>query len=122
MKRISAVIERADIYKISDLFRIKPSGLRFNETDALVMTVRSEDGRKINSIFYFSLKPDGTFEEEILGTDAAKSRRHRLAAFLRHYKIAEDVRSYNLKDRVGELKGVSVEAVPIDDDMAIYVP
>ncbi|MGA9099079.1 MAG: hypothetical protein WB392_09140 [Methanotrichaceae archaeon] len=122
MERIRAVIESADVYKISDLFRAKPRGLRFNETDALVVMARSDDGRKFKSIFYFSLKPDGTFEEEILGADAAKFRRHRLAAFLRYYKIAEDASVYKLKNRVGELKGLNVEAVPVDSDMAIYVP
>jgi len=122
MKKIRAVIEGAGVYKISDLFRTKPAGLRFNETDALVVTARSDDGRKFKSIFYFSLKPDGTFEEEILGTDAAKFRRHRLAAFLRYYKIAEDVSVYNLMNRVDELKGLNVEAVSQDGEMAIYVP
>jgi len=122
MERIRAVIESAEVYKISDIFRTKPAGLRFNETDALVVMARSDDGRKFKSIFYFSLKPDGTFEEEILGVDAAKFRRHRLASFLRYYKIAEDVSVYKLKNRVGELNGLNVEAIPVDGDMAIYVP
>ena len=122
MERIRAVIESAEVYKISDIFRAKPPGLRFNENDALVVTARSDDGRMFKSIFYFSLKPDGTFEEEILGVDAAKFRRHKLAAFLRYYKIAEDVSVYKLKNRVGELKGLNVEAVSQDGNMAIYVP
>ena len=122
MERIRAVIESADVYKISDLFRTKPAGLRFNETDALVVVAKLDDGRMFKSIFYFSLKPDGTFEEEILGMDAAKFRRHRLAAFLRYYRIAEDASEYKLKTRVCELKGLNVEAIPVDGNMAIYVP
>jgi len=122
MERIRAVIESADVYKISDLFRTKPAGLRFNETDALVVMARLDDGRKFKSIFYFSLKPDGTFEEEILGADAAKFRRHRLASFLRYYKIADDVSVYNLKNRASELKGLNVEVVSRDGDREIYVP
>ncbi len=120
MERINAVIEEAEVCKISDLFCRKPPGLGFNETDALVVTARTEDGQKIQSIFYFSLKPDGTFEENILGRDSAKARRHRLAAFLRYYKIADNISEYKLKDKVDELKGRSVEAIPVSDKMAIY--
>ncbi|MDM7913121.1 MAG: hypothetical protein QUS09_08495, partial [Methanotrichaceae archaeon] len=94
MERISAVIETAEIHKISDLFHKKPSGLRFNETDALVISARTKDGRDAKATFYFSLKPDGTFEENILGASSAKARRHKLASFLRYYKIAEDVSKY----------------------------
>ncbi|MFB3765604.1 MAG: hypothetical protein ACE14P_10220 [Methanotrichaceae archaeon] len=122
MERIRAVIESADVYKISDLFRAKPGGLRFNETDALVVEARLDDGRRFRSVFYFSLKPDGTFEEEILGIDAAKFRRHRLVSFLKYYKITEDASEYELKNKVGELRGLNVEAVSKDGNMAIYVP
>lgn len=121
--RMNAVIENANVYKISDIFRAKPRGLRFNETDALVVTAKAKDGRKIRSIFYFSLKPDGTFEEEILGTYGAKFRRHRLASFLRYYEIAKDVSNYNLKDKVDELRGLGIEAISINSSSAaVYVP
>lgn len=122
MERVGAVIETAEIYKISDLFRRKPPGLRFNETDALVISARTKDGRDARATFYFSLKPDGTFEENILGASAAKARRHKLVAFLKYYKITEDVNKYKLKERVDELKGRSVEAIPIDGKVAIYFP
>jgi hypothetical protein len=122
MERIGAVIETAEIHKISDLFRRKPPGLRFNETDALIISARTEGGKEVRATFYFSLKPDGTFEEDILGTSAAKARRHRLAAFLRYYNITKDVNKYKLKERVNELKGRSIEATPIDGEVAIYFP
>jgi hypothetical protein len=122
MERIRAVIEKAEIHKISDLFHKKPPGLRFNETDALVILARTEDGKDARATFYFSLKPDGTFEEDILGASSAKARRHKLASFLRYYKIAEDVSKYKLRENVSELKGRSVEATPINGDVAIYFP
>jgi len=71
--------------KDSDIFPKKPPGLRFNETDVLVVIAKTNDGKRIGATFYFSLKPDGTFEEAILGKDAAKARRHNLASFLRYY-------------------------------------
>ena len=123
MERIKALIEEAGVHKIvGDLFTRKPPGLRFNETDAVVVTARADDGRVVTTTFYFCLKPDGTFEEECLGTDASRARRHQLASFLRYYKIAEDVGAYNLKDKVGEWIGKAVEVLFVEKGAIIYVP
>ncbi|TFH53454.1 MAG: hypothetical protein E4G89_00915 [Methanothrix sp.] len=122
MQPITAVVEEAEVYKISQLFPKKPPGLAFNETDALVIKARMQDGRQVGATFYFCLKPDGTFEEEALGRDAVKARRHKLASFLRYYKLAEEVDKYNLKDRIHELKGRGVEVIPIRGELSIYTP
>jgi hypothetical protein len=122
MDRIEAVIEAAEVRKVGDIFRKKPGGLRFNETEALIVKARTRDGRQVGATFYFSLKPDGTFEDHPLGADAAKARRRRLASFLRYYRIAEDVSEYKLKERVNEWKGRIVEAVPSDGELALYYP
>jgi len=61
LEKVSATIQDAKIYKISDLWRRKPRGLKFNDTDALVVTVAAQDGSIIKETFYFCLKPDGTF-------------------------------------------------------------
>ena len=66
MQPITAVVEEAEVYKISQLFPKKPPGLAFNETDALVLKARMQDGRQVGATFYFCLKPDGTFEDEAL--------------------------------------------------------
>ena len=104
METMKAVVEEADVYKISELFRRKPPGLGFNETDALVIKARLEDGRQIGATFYFSLKPDGTFEEEPMGRDTVKARRHKLASFLRYYGMTDEIDKYKLKDRISNLK------------------
>jgi len=122
MDSIKAVVEEAEVHKISEIFRRKPPGLRFNETDALIVKARTADGRDVGATFYFSLKPDGTFEEEILGKDAAKARRHRLASFLRYYRLTDDVSKYKLKDKIRELKGRDIEVVPVRGELAIYIP
>ena len=122
METMKAVVEEAEVRKISDLFRRKPPGLGFNETDALVIRARLEDGRQVGATFYFSLKPDGTFEEEPMGRMAIKARRHKLASFLRYYGIAGEVDKYKLKDRISEFKGGSVEVVPINGELSIYIP
>jgi hypothetical protein len=122
MEPISAVIEEAEVKKISDIFDKKPPGLAFNETDALIVRARMDDGRQIGATFYFCMKPDGTFEEEPMGRDAVKFRRHRLASFLRYFNPAEDIAKYNLLDRAKELNGRTVQVVPDMDNFAIYVP
>ena len=122
MKTTKAVIEDAQVHSISDLFRKKPPGLGFNETDALVLTIPVGRGKKVNATFYMSLKPDGTFEEETMGSDASKSRRHRLASFLRYYGITKDVSTYNLRDGAKDLKGRDVEIVPTESGASVYIP
>ncbi len=122
MDSIKAVIEEAEVHKISEIFRRKPHGLGFNETDALIVKARTEDGRQVGATFYFSLKPDGTFDEEALGRDAVKARRHRLASFLRYYRLADDVNAYRLKDRIRDLKGWNIKVVPVHGELAIYIP
>jgi hypothetical protein len=81
-----------------------------------------QDGRQVGATFYFCLKPDGTFEEEALGRDAVKARRHKLASFLRYYGLADEVDKYKLKERINELKGKNVEVVPIQGELSIYFP
>jgi len=122
MSPLTAVVEEAEIRKISDIFRKKPPGLAFNETDALIIRARLEDGRQLTATFYFSLKPDGTFEEEALGRDAVKARRHMLASFLRYYGLADDVSKYKLNERVNDLKGIRLEVIPREEGLSIYIP
>lgn len=123
MDKVKAVIEEAGVYKIGELFTKRPSGLKINETDAIVVTAKTERGERVVSrTFYFCLKPDGTFCEESIARNGSRARRHRLASFLRHYKIAEDVKRYNIREKIGEWRGVSVEVVPIEKDGIIYVP
>jgi hypothetical protein len=122
MDTVKAVVEEAKVRKISEIFRRKPHGLGFNETDALIVKARTADGRQVDATFYFSLKPDGTFEEEALGRDAVKARRHRLASFLRYYRLTDDVSKYKLKDNIMELKGWDIEVVPVRGELAIYFP
>jgi hypothetical protein len=122
MDRDLAKIERVGVYKIGDLFKRKPHGLRFNETEAVVVSLRAEDGKKATATFYLSIKPDGTFDEKCLGTDACKARRRGLASFIRYYGFSKEISLYNLRDRIGEWIGKSVEVLPINDSLVIYVP
>lgn len=122
MKTIKASIEDASIHKISDLWSRKPKGLQFNDTDALIVTAKTDDGKIIKETFYFCLKPDGTFNIDTVSRDGSRSRRARLATFLKHYGITDAVKGYNLKEGVKKWKGKRVEVVPYKDGGYIHIP
>jgi hypothetical protein len=122
LKTIYATIQDAKIYKISDLWSKKPRGLKFNDTDALVITLRAQDGSTIKETFYFCLKPDGTFNINTISKDCSHIRRQRLASFLKHYKITNNIDQYNLKKGIKRWKGIQVAAIKVGDSGSIYVP
>lgn len=122
METISAVIENASVHKISDLFNKKPRGLKFNDTDAVVVTAKTADGMRVNRTFYFCLKRDGTFNVKTITKDGSRARRRRLASFLKYYKLAEDVKRYNIQEKVGEWKGKTIEVYSGEYGMNVYIP
>lgn len=122
MKTINATIQDAKITKISNLWRKKPRGLKFNDTDALIVTLRTQDGKTIKETFYFCLKPDGTFNVNTVSRDGGGARRRRLASFLKHYKITGNVDQYNIKEGINRWKGVEVSIAMVGDSSFIYVP
>jgi len=122
LEKASATIQDAKTYKISDLWRRKPRGLKFNDTDALVITLRAQDGSTIKETFYFCLKPDGTFNINTVSKDNSGARRRRLASFLKHYKITDNVDEYNLKEGIKRWKGIEVSVLKVGNSGFIYVP
>ena len=122
MEKVSATIQDANIYKISDLWRRKPRGLKFNDTDALVISLRAQDGSTIKETFYFCLKPDGTFNINTVSKDNSGARRRRLASFLKHYKITDNADEYNLKEGIKRWKGIEVAVIKVGDSGFVYVP
>jgi len=122
LKTINATIQDAKITKISDLWRKKPRGLKFNDTDALIITLRTQDGKTIKETFYFCLKPDGTFNINTVSRDGSGARRRRLASFLKHYKITGNVDEYNLREGVNGWKGIEVSITTVGDSGFIHVP
>jgi hypothetical protein len=122
LEKTSATIQDAKIYKISDLWSRKPRGLQFNDTDAVVVTLKTQDERTMKETFYFCLKPDGTFNVNTVSKDGSHARRQRLARFLKHYKLTANVDEYNLKEEISKWKGIEVAVVKVGDSGFIYVP
>lgn len=122
LEKNSATIVEAKIYKISELWTRKPRGLKFNDTDAIVLTLKTKDGNTIKETFYFCLKPDGTFNVNTVSKDGSHARRLRLASFLKHYKITDNVDKYDLKEGIEKWKGKQVTVIKADDQNFVYVP
>lgn len=122
MEKASATIVDAKIHKISDLWSRKPKGLKFNDTDAIVLTLKTKDGSTLKETFYFCLKPDGTFNVSTVSKDGSHVRRLRLASFLKHYGITDNVDEYNLKEGIEKWKGKQVTVMKADDQSFVYVP
>jgi len=122
LSTINATIQDAKIRKIFDLWNKKPKGLKFNDTDALIITLKTQDGCTMKETFYFCLKPDGTFNKNTVSKDGSRVRRQKLANFLKHYKITSDVDEYNLKRGVEKWKGIQVVVKKVGDSGSLYVP
>lgn len=122
MTNIGAVIEEASIQKIFDLFKNKPGNLKFNETDAIIITAKTEDNRHLTRTFYFCLKPDGTIDETIIAGDGSRARRHQLVSFLMNNGITGNIKGYNIKEKIGEWKGKTIAALVSEKDGSIHIP
>lgn len=122
MAKTSAGIEEASIHKIFDLFKSKPGNLKFNETDAIIVTAKTDDNRQVTRTFYFCLKPDGTFDENTAAMDGSRARLHQLASFIMNNGITDHIKGYNLKEGIGEWKGKAIEALISENDGNIYIP
>ncbi|MEN4007053.1 MAG: hypothetical protein PQ975_07290 [Methanobacterium sp.] len=120
-EQIKAKIEEAKIYDIYDLLKHKPRGLGFEDTDAIVVTVKTQDGKKITETFYVCIKPDGTFATNPISSHS-RFRRETLNRFLKHYKITEEVKDYKVVEEIEKWKGMEVEVVPYKDGGYIFIP
>ena len=119
MERLSAKIEDAKVCKISELWRKKPPGVTFADTDAVIVTAKTADGRTIKETFYLRLKADGTMSTAAVNK-ISRGKQQRFAKFLERY-VTKEIRGYNVKERVGEWKGKSVEVVPYKQTGFIHV-
>ena len=92
------------------------------QSDALLLTARTEGGATVKEAFYFLLKPDGTFDVDTVNREGCHFRRVRLASLLKHYGMTDDVKHYNLKKEIENWKGREVEVVLSEDGAHIHVP
>lgn len=98
-------ITEAEIKDVYDIWKRKPIGLSWNDTDVIIIKA----GKKVKR-FFTCIKPDGTFELKTVDRNS-KARRRELMNFLVKNKFVkrEDVDSYNLKEKIKDWVGKEVE-------------
>ncbi|MBI5347220.1 MAG: hypothetical protein HZB66_01275 [Candidatus Aenigmarchaeota archaeon] len=112
---MDAVIVDAKLYDVYDLWKKKPRQVAFNDTDAIVVKVKSGN-KEIKETFFTCLKGDGTFSTKTPSKRSA-AMRNKLARFLMYY-FDTNPEEYNLKENIKDWKGRRVQ---IKDDR-IFIP
>lgn len=121
MKKVNATIQDAEIKSVFDLWKHKPKGLTFDDTDVILVTAKTESGENIKESFFTCLKGEGTFSLDA-ARRVSRERRERLASFLKHYGLAKDVENYNLRECIKDWKGKKVEVIKSGNVNYIYIP
>jgi len=112
-----AVIKDVKIYDVLDLWRRKPKGLFFADTDVIVVTIQA-GGKEVKETFFTCLKGDGTFSVKTPNR-TTQAHRQKLADFIKYYFNIENPEEYNVKDGIKSWKGGKVE---IDEWGFVVIP
>lgn len=110
------VIEDVRIVKMTDLWRKKPKVFS-SESDAIIVTIKTPEGKKVKETFYAYIKPDGTFNIKSGRTKTPTQRK--FVNFLQYYKLANNLEKYNI---IEESKGWKGKPVKIDSSDKIVIP
>lgn len=108
MALLKGKIKKAGIVKVLDIFKKhKPRGVHLTDTEAIVLSIKAEDGREVGETFYACILPDGRINTKQMSHRATASQR-RLANFISKY-ITPDVTRYNVKQNIRKWVGIPVE-------------
>ncbi len=119
MHKIKAFITEARIYDVFDLFKRKPRGLGFNNTDVIVIEAKSKEGNiRVKENFFTCLKGNGTFSLDAPNR-VSSAARQKLAKFLTYYHLTDDPEKYNLVKNVN--KWVNTEIEIAEDNKMHYI-
>ena len=122
MHNIKAFITEAKIYDIFDLFRRKPRGLGFNDTDVIVIEAKSKEGDiRVKENFFTCLKGNGTFSLKA-PSRMSRATRGRLARFLTYYHLTDDPEKYDLVKNIKNWRDREIEIVEDNKMYYIFVP
>ncbi|MBU2637363.1 MAG: hypothetical protein KJ955_00130 [Nanoarchaeota archaeon] len=115
---MKAAIQNAKIRSIDAIWKKhKPQGIGFSDTDAVILNLKTEDGKIFSETFYCRLKADGTLGHSI--TRASEKRQNELRKFIGKY-FSKDKR-YNVRDNIDKWKGKEVLVEELDKSYAIAV-
>ena len=107
-------------YDIDELYSGKRHRL-YGDTDVIVVTLKTPEGKKVTDTFPVTLKFDGTLQEPALSR-RNRLRRERFVAVLKHYKITDEIKGCNIIEKMKECKGKKVKIVRRGGRDQISVP
>jgi len=114
-----AVIKDVSIRKVNSIWKRKPKGVGFEDTDAVIVTAEAD--KPVRETFFICLKPDGTFDPKAINRDS-KAHRRRLVSFLKHYGFAEEAKGYNIQEKSKEWIGTKINLVSSEHGDYFYIP
>lgn len=115
---MKAIIQKAELKHIDDVWKKhKPQGLGFSDNDAILLTLKTKDGKKFTETFYCRLKGDGTLGHSI--THASEKRQQELHKFIKKYINKED--KYDIRENISQWKGKEVEVEEIKGSLIITI-
>jgi len=104
---MKAIIKDVKLKSIFDLWKRKPQGLSFADTDAIVLTIKAGN-KTISETFYCRINANGTLATA--GADKLSLRRQKtLQVFIEKYISKE--KNYNIRKRINEWKGKNIELI-----------
>lgn len=122
MGKPKGVIVEAKICDIYDLFRRKPRGLGFNDTDVIVVKAKTRKGEtEVKENFFTCLKGNGTFSLNAPSRLSQASRK-RLARFLTYYNFTDNPEEYDLVKNIEKWKNKEVEIAQEKGKKYIFIP
>ena len=115
---MKATIQSVKLVRIDEVWKKhKPQGLGFSDNDAIVLTLKTEKGKKISQTFYCRIKGDGTLGHSI--TKASEKRQQNLRNFIKNY-ISEEKR-YNIRKNHQKWKGKKVDVIKVEDGYILKI-
>ena len=115
---MKAVIQKVQLRRIDDIWKKhKPQGLGFSDNDAIIVDLKTGDGKKFTQTFYCRLKGDGTLGHSM--THASEKRQIELQNFIRKY-ISKD-KNYDIRNNINTWKGKAVELEEINGGHVIKI-
>lgn len=113
---MKATIQNARIKRIDEVWKKhKPQGLGFSDTDAVIVEIRTDQGKIFAQDFYCRIKGDGTLGHSM--THASEKRQQELQNFIKKYISKE--RSYNIRENIDKWKGKEIEIEELEGNLII---
>ncbi len=115
METVNATIQDAKVKRIYDIWKRKPHGLGLGPIDAILLVIKTDDGRIINKTFYCCLDSLGRVKPSISKRGLAKQQE--LGNFIQKYISKE--KNYNIKEKINGWKGKRITLLKLNESYII---